>query len=1496
MATVLLKVAGTAIGTAIGGPLGGKIGGAVGAMVGSMVDQSVINSLKPVKNVYGPQINNMALSAPRDGEPIARVYGWARCSARPMWPSDLEFVEVETVERTGGKGVVQPRVNTYTYANTITAVFAVCMGPNAKFRRMWVDGTEINPNDYGGFEWFEGNADQEQLEAVAAVEGIDNTPDFAGIAGFVLTDWSTNDFGNRVPQITVEVYRAIPEARGPLSGVCLKPGGNEYALEPEIVVAGDAVQVRTYDISTDGAVYTTPDAPSTEETEDDTIDEARVNTRENALQSDVMAALDVLALEQPALETITICLPWYGTDLRCGQCEIKPGVTSSEINPSIVWQVGAVDRTGARVVPTGGTPCDASVVRLISLIKSRGYGVTVLPLVEMDISEGNGLFDPYGGVEQSAYPDRGAITCDPAPGQPGTVDNTSGASAQVDAFFGAVLPSDFAVVGGEVLYSGSASDWGLRRFIFHCASVAIAAGGVDSFAISSGLSGITTIRDDAGNYPAIPNFLEIAGELRAAFDAVRVDFWGANWGDKVTHRISNPGDGVSLPLIAQGALPVLPEWRIASYLLLSASAVSYSNAGGSGFPYDGGIDGYFIKKGGGTYAADLVVDIPIAAPGSMDISVEFQHGRWGWIVEASRNWSIDDYDSSGGFIKTLYNDPTNYANVYASNVWKDDASGLFAADVEGDYIRFSYQFGYPEFVFRDLVVEVMERRHVALTYVADWLEYGAHIPDDGTGDVSFPLDDLWASAVIDFVGINYFAPLSDNRQDGEISGVGEFPGAGPDVGSFKANVEAGEFFDYSYADYQDRIASVKTPIDDLTYSKPWVFRAKDLRGWWKNQHHARVAGVENVGSTPWVPESKPIVFCAFGAAHLDNAANQPSAMMRPYLADQALPYFSTGARDDDAPAFYAQALLEYWQENEPGMVDLGRSCVWYWDSRPWPDLGETDVYNDSAAWSKSHAISGRPVVTISKLIASEAAYFGLEYSIGELPGAIYGAQVDNVSGFSEVVNAYTAPFFVDGFESAGEMRFTSRLIEPVAAELGSMGLVPLSEGRRFERLRKSADEVPQAMWLSYQSPVHDYGSNSVHSIMPGGASRRQESFTIPAVLDEELAAQRVGSIHVDQEVARESISFKVEKGRFTEFEPGNIINIPGDMGGGQAVVLERTLGVDLEVMVQSFDRSALLPLPVTVDLKKVSAPALSFSGRFFLMDLPLIREGQAAHDAFAAAAASPWNGWSVYRSTRPQIGYKVLAQLGTRAIAGVTTAAIAAGPETVFDRGNALYVKLYSGELISRPDSELFQGENSLALEVGLGEWEIVQFGEAELVDTRKYKLTRLLRGRRDTLQADSLPAGARVVILDGAVTELGLTNSKAGVSCYITSGPSNKDRSDASYIEKEHYFSRRGQRPFSPANLAGGLDAAGGLSLQCVRRDRALDAVDWNTGPVPMSEAVEAYEWEVEGQVFETALPELALTSGELSSAGIAAPFTVAVYQVSEVVGRGRAASIDIT
>ncbi len=79
-----------------------------------------------------------------------------------------------------------------------------------------------------------------------------------------------------------------------------------------------------------------------------------------------------------------------------------------------------------------------------------------------------------------------------------------------------------------------------------------------------------------------------------------------------------------------------------------------------------------------------------------------------------------------------------------------------------------------------------------LTYAADWSEYFGHQPGDGSGDVYFHLDPLWADANIDAVAIDNYWPLSDWRDGTTHLDYQSGTRFIHDLGYLKGNIEGGE--------------------------------------------------------------------------------------------------------------------------------------------------------------------------------------------------------------------------------------------------------------------------------------------------------------------------------------------------------------------------------------------------------------------------------------------------------------------------------------------------------------------------------------------------------------------------------------------------------------------------------------------------------------------------------------------------------------------------------
>src|SRR5262249_5176736 len=103
------------------------------------------------------------------------------------------------------------------------------------------------------------------------------------------------------------------------------------------------------------------------------------------------------------------------------------------------------------------------------------------------------------------------------------------------------------------------------------------------------------------------------------------------------------------------------------------------------------------------------------------------------------------------------------------------------------------------------------------------------------------------------------------------------------------------------------------------------------------------------------------------------------------------------------------------------------------------------------------------------------------------------------------------------------------------------------------------------------------------------------------------------------------------------------------------------------------------------------------------------------------------------------------------------------------------------------------------------------------------------------------------------------------------------------------------GKRPYSPVHPRGVFDIAGNLTISWQRRSR-LREPGLGNGPLPLGEATEAYEIDIldgSGNAVRTltsTIPSVEYTALEQGIDGLSQPIACAIYQMSDVRGRGRA------
>jgi hypothetical protein len=804
---------------------------------------------------------------------------------------------------------------------------------------------------------------------------------------------------------------------------------------------------------------------------------------------------------------------------------------------------------------------------------------------------------------------------------------------------------------------------------------------------------------------------------------------------------------------------------------------------------------------------------------------------------------------------------------------------------------------------------------VKVTYGADWSEYFGHQPSDGSGDVTFHLDPLWASPNIDAIGMDLYWPLADWRDGQSHLDAAAGPRQIYDLTYLKKNVAGGEGFDWYYASAADRDAQIRTPITD-GLGKPWVYRYKDLKSWWLNPHYNRVGGVESATPTAWVPQSKPFWMMEVGCGAVDKAANEPNVFVDPKSSENALPYYSRGTRDDLIQRRYLRAIIEAFDPAAPGyvqganpvsaltgqpMVALDRIHVYAWDARPFPAFpNNTALWGDGGNWRLGHWLNGRLAgAPVSETLAALLDDYGFsKYDTASLSGTVTGYAVDRVMSAREALNAFELAFFIDIVESAGILTFRQRGLAAPVAVFGPDQLVETKADQPLLTLTRAQEtELPAAAKVRYLSGNGDYRQAVAESRRLGGASGRISQADIAIVMDADQATSLTESWLFEAWASRERAAFKLPPSALA-LEPGDTLNLK--IGADDRLFRLTEVGEHgvRDMQARSIDPQVYGATSAPVRSSPQADPPLAGQPAVYFLDLPLLRGDENPANGYVAALQQPWPGGIAIYSSPELSGYRLKAIAPSAATLGATLTSLSAGPRGRWDRANVLRVSLGYGTLTSASLLQVLAGANAAAIQTPGGDWEVLQFTTAKLVAPLTYDLSGFLRGQAGTDAAlmAAIPAGSSFVLLNSAITAVDLTASETRLPLNWRYGPSSRGIGDGTYGASPHAFTAVGLRPLAPVRVKSQRAASGDLTLTWIRRTR-IGGDSWDQVEVPLSEESERYEIDVLSgatvlRTLSVATPTATYAAADqLADFGLLpASITLRLAQVSSTYGRGTA------
>ncbi|TWF56995.1 baseplate multidomain protein megatron [Neorhizobium alkalisoli] len=734
-----------------------------------------------------------------------------------------------------------------------------------------------------------------------------------------------------------------------------------------------------------------------------------------------------------------------------------------------------------------------------------------------------------------------------------------------------------------------------------------------------------------------------------------------------------------------------------------------------------------------------------------------------------------------------------------------------------------------------------------ITYGADWSEYFGYHPDDGSGDVFFHLDPLWASPDIDAVGIDNYMPLSDWRDEDLAATNPDVFRSIDDAHGMLTQIDSGEGFDWYYADTFGRNGRDRLPIEDGLAGKPWVFRYKDLEGWWSHRHCDREGGAEHMVPTDWLPRMKPIWFTELGCPAVDKGANQPNVFVDPKSAESELPYYSSGHRSDSQQRRFLEAHHQWWQSEQPpeGMVDPDHIFVWTWDARPSPAFpDDLTVWSDGENWRTGHWLNGRlGTATLADTFSAILTDQGFDdFDVSSVSGDLGGYVQADVTSARALLEPLMEVFQVDAAEDGGILNFRSRLRASLAPrDISVLGDVE-DESLWSETRAHDSDLAADAV-LNFYNPVLDYEQASVRSRRTPSAGDRTAAYALPATLAEEAAQTAVETLPRAQRVARRSIGISISPADIA-VEPGDAIRLPGLVDG--TFVVERIEDGAFR-RIEARHHAALPPTSVPRTTKRKStgsSASAGFAPILHFLDLPRLSTASAENFACVAAYAKPWRRIALSSSATVE-GYRQRVILDRPARIGALTADLSAGVSGRFQRGQAVEVNLLFDGLASADPLSVLGGENRIAVRAENGAWEILGFLSAEEISTGIWRLTGLLRGlagTEDAMLAGAI-AGAACVVLDDAVLPLGLLTEERGRSLNWLA--ESLGGATERYGPVVFAGGERAETPLSPVHLRGRRQADGSIRFSWTRRGR-IDADGWEASDIPLDEPFERYRVEL--------------------------------------------------
>ena len=505
------------------------------------------------------------------------------------------------------------------------------------------------------------------------------------------------------------------------------------------------------------------------------------------------------------------------------------------------------------------------------------------------------------------------------------------------------------------------------------------------------------------------------------------------------------------------------------------------------------------------------------------------------------------------------------------------------------------------------------------------------------------------------------------------------------------------------------------------------------------------------------------------------------------------------------------------------------------------DPDDTGAILFSLSWAGAPLIPqyGASSVTLAAIVSDICDRCGIplaKLDLSELTDEVRGTTLGGAYDGAGAITTLMPAFLFDLFEADRQL-FAPKRGGAVKATITADDLL---EDIDENTLRGQGIEYPRALQLKYLNPGQDYAAPAatVTNKTVSARVRGEVNVDLPIAFNETEALNVAARmLKIMWEDVNGEATLSLPSGPFAWLTPTDCLGLVL-RGATYRVRVEKhqQTGGRLQLTVCRDLQSAYTSNLTAIPLPAPNPPPPSLAGAttFVAMNLP----GRVDADdqlgfvfAMCGLPGTAWRGANIAYRVNGDVDWISLGNFTTRAVMGNLTAPLAAASEFYTDTTNVLEVVLVGNDELETITQAQFLSEgNPAAVVYADGTAEVLQFRDVVDEGSRAWSLSRLLRGRLNTVPGPHLSAARFVMLAGSKFVPLPSALIGATLQFRVTSlGTSPEVAPIYDFVWNPVYS----QREFPPAHLtlSRSGDVVSALAVPRLRfgtEDNPIGSVNW--------------------------------------------------------------------